>query len=75
MISTTRFRSLYASRVKCTAFGRLALTKGEGEGEGLSGAAVVCAMQPLTSILSPSVRGEATEDPTGTKSVPSLPPL
>jgi hypothetical protein len=45
----------------CFRMGRLSLRKGEGEGEGsfrhLGGAS----FKPLTSILSPSPRGEATE--------------
>jgi hypothetical protein len=43
------------------ALGRLTLSKGEGEGEG-SGALWACArFKPLTSILSPCLRGEAEE--------------
>ena len=41
------------------AQGRLSLRKGEGEGEGFAGLAVI---EPLTFILSPCGRGEAENE-------------
>lgn len=41
--------------------GRLALSKGEGEGEGLGAKLAIPVSKPLTSILSPSRRGEAED--------------
>jgi hypothetical protein len=43
-------------------FGRLSLRKGEGEGEGLFRQKPVV-LEPLTLVLSPCSRGEATERP------------
>jgi len=69
-MSTARSRFLYAGKVKCTAFGRLSLR--EGEGEGLSRAAVVYALQRLTSVPLSFARGEAAKDLVRTKLVASL---
>ena len=69
-MSTARFGFLYAGPVKCSAYGRLSLSEGEGAGEGFSRAAVVCALQPLTSVRSPLL--EATKDLAQTRSVASL---
>ena len=44
-------------KTSCTRMSRLFLRKGEGSFRHLSGAS----FKPLTSILSPSPRGEATE--------------
>jgi hypothetical protein len=41
--------------------GHLALSKGEGEGEGFSGPSDYADFQPLTLVLSPYSRGEAKE--------------
>ena len=41
--------------------GRLALSKGEGEGEGLGAKLAIPVSKPLSSILSPSRRGEAED--------------
>jgi hypothetical protein len=43
------------------AMGRLALCKGEGEGEGLFLTTFYGDSKPLTFVLSPSQRGEAAE--------------
>jgi hypothetical protein len=72
---TGRLHFFGAGEIKCTARGRLSFSQGEGEGEGLSRVAVVRAVQPLTSVLSPPLRGEAAGDPARTNSVASLPSL
>ena len=52
-----RARMEYAQR----SVGRLALSKGEGESEGLGAKLGIPVSKPLTSILSPSRRGEAED--------------
>jgi hypothetical protein len=71
-MSTARLGFLYASQVKCTAFGRLSLSEEEGERDGLSRPAVVRALQPLTSVLSPLLGERRQKDLAQTKSVASL---
>jgi hypothetical protein len=50
-----------ADKMTCLRTGRLSLRKGEGRVRVPLDISVVQASNPLTSILSPSPRGEATE--------------
>src|SRR5438309_1731460 len=51
----------HPSKTTCRRMSRLSLRKGEGEGEGSFGHLGGASFKPLTSILSPSPRGQATE--------------
>ena len=52
-------RGRRVSETSLMRIGRLALFKGEGEGEGLFRTTLYGHSKPLTSVLSPSRRGEA----------------